>query len=1751
MKFDLDSTINKLKEAWLNDQPETLRSIFSDAKNELINNRDHQNLCALLTSCLSVFWTLRSEILVAAEESVVMSVDDNKKAMTALYYLIAGKAADNWYSNNDNNEHKTKEEYFKLALSDPEYLASVPMNDIDWLEKGEDSIIFGNDLLSFIGIECEHYDVLYDYYKNTDNRAAACYSCIHMIIKDYCIDNEKYEKLAEIISKYNDLPIVCEAVKYICENDLLPKPKGTSVDADNKYAEQKYSFIKTYLDKFENDGHVKELESQLKELEKPVFETADFDQVVAPNQKFIIPLKIKNIKRLTLSVYPTDLNGRNADRHDFKKLKAHASSKPLFSKTCDYINDFPYITKEAQIEVDGLPLGIHMVELKSNYGDSDIRMLHVSSVMSITEFLPDKRLKVVVVDNMTGHPIPNAKVDIMNYWGKLLKRTLSCDENGEIIINYKKYSNVENGIFPYTKDDCYGFIEQIWSGYQYSYTQDCIHEHTEIITDRSIYRPGQTIHVAFIRYYVNQEKKVKTIQRTSDAQLTQQYGRCIEHTVIKTDEFGVAHYDFVIPNEIETGRYSIICEKDQKTIQIEEYKRPTFEVKLDDYTKPYKVGDTIAINGKATSYAGMPISGAEVKYRVKRAVAWWWRFLNPYWEVGGYYGRYGERQYHVGTARTDADGRFVIEVPMLLSDIIYTNDLSRPLYMNIIAEADVVDTTGEMQTARAVLPLSNRDYYMSIQMEDIIEISDKKSFVVALKNASGKDLNKEISYWLDDSMDITPIQSNEPIIISKVGIGKHVLYAKYGDEKVEHEFQVFDKNSNNVPYETDFWSYQSNEIFPENGDDVIIQVGCSDKDSYILYNLFSGDKLLECGAEYAPSGMINRHFQYKKEYGNALLVSYAWVRNKKMKTKNFIITKPIPKQDLQISWATFRDKVTPGSQEIWTLSVKDKEGNNVTANVIATLYDKALEKLAPNPWKGFGPKLVWEKPDVQWCYEYIDSISLYYVHELKPAKAPYHFNSFKSLIHKCIGKYFESAKKVSCEMASCDILDFDSAEKCRLDKRESRIFGCFEEEPLQRRDQGTEERIQLRSDMSETAFFMPVLRTDGNGEVTIEFKLPDSLTTWKFKAFAHTQDMAYSVFEDETVARKEIMVQPNMPRFVRVGDVTAISVKVASTSDRRISGRVVFELLNAANEQTVFTDHKSFELFESSKTVTFQFTPDEEIKEYVCRIYAIGKDFSDGEQHTLPVLPNKSQMTITQVISQDEVGTEVIDTSVLLPEGSTRKQLSLQYTNNPMWLAIKALPAMTDNDSDNAISIAVSLYCNLLTTYLQERVSEYGNISVPPVKELGRTSNILINKLQELQGSGGGFRWFKGMPESLYMTTEIVMHMCRLQKFTGGSFDELVKVLNKAFKFCDKEMISQVKELRRREEKGEMIYMPTFTMLQHMYNCAISNRVLSSDAQKAYRYLIPLLERDIHEQTIHEKAMSAIILEYAGEHERAMIYAESLRQYTKNYENRGRTFDTHRATFSWHSYKIPTHVAGMEALYMLCPEDKTTFKEMQKWLLNEKRTQKWDTPIDSVNAVHALLIDADEYLSNDSSSVFYTDGEKLIVDSQGNEGYIETEMSASTKSLKIEKFSGGLSWGAVFAQFLQPISDVESRGSGMTIKREIITNKEELHVGDRITVRLTYTCERNYDMVTVIDSKAACMEPVEQLSWSDSFKNVSPRDTEVRYSYYGLGQGTHSIETEYYLDRPGTYELGVATIKCTYAPEFRAVCKSQKLNVLK
>ena len=284
---------------------------------------------------------------------------------------------------------------------------------------------------------------------------------------------------------------------------------------------------------------------------------------------------------------------------------------------------------------------------------------------------------------------------------------------------------------------------------------------------------------------------------------------------------------------------------------------------------------------------------------------------------------------------------------------------------------------------------------------------------------------------------------------------------------------------------------------------------------------------------------------------------------------------------------------------------------------------------------------------------------------------------------------------------------------------------------------------------------------------------------------------------------------------------------------------------------------------------------------------------------------------------------------------------------------------------------------------------------------------------------------------------------------------------------------------------------------------------------------------------------------------KAKEYAQSLKQYTVMTEEMGRYYDTGRANYSWCDYKIPTEVAAIEALKSITHEDQTTINEMLRWLLQEKRTQTWDTPINSVDAVYAFLLGNLSVLSGQDQTVLAIDGKKLeSPTATAGIGYVKSAVQPTSKmkTLTAKKTSTGTSWGAVYAQFMINTSDISQSYSGITLEREII-RKGDLKVGDKVKVRLTITSDRDYDFVQVIDKRAACMEPVNQLSGYHWGYYSAPKDCSTNYYFDNLSKGKHVIETEYYIDRSGRYNTGTCTVQCVYSPEYRATEKSETIEV--
>ena len=431
-----------------------------------------------------------------------------------------------------------------------------------------------------------------------------------------------------------------------------------------------------------------------------------------------------------------------------------------------------------------------------------------------------------------------------------------------------------------------------------------------------------------------------------------------------------------------------------------------------------------------------------------------------------------------------------------------------------------------------------------------------------------------------------------------------------------------------------------------------------------------------------------------------------------------------------------------------------------------------------------------------------------------------------------------------------------------------------------------------------------------------------------------------------------------------------------------------------------------------------------------------------------------------------------------------------------------------------------------------------------------------LDKLRKLQRGDGSWSWWPEMPGSVYMTVAVAEMMVR-QNVMVGEQSSTQQMLTKAISFLGHEMVDLVKEMKKQEKKGRKPSFPSFNALQWLYICKLDGRRLPTDVQQANDYLIRLLKKDIKNQTIYEKALSAIILD-------SPLYIKSLKEFTVYKEEMGRYYDTPRAAYSWRDYRIPTQVAAIEAIQRLTPDDQQTLDEMRRWLLQEKRTQAWDTPLNSVDAVYAFM-GAMGPMSPMSpighNAALSLDGQPLDTPkASAGIGYVKTAQPYhGEKTFTADKTSEGTSWGAVYAQFMQTTSDIKNQASGVSVKREVLDSNlsplssllSPLKIGSRVTVRLTIQSERDLDFVQIQDKRAACMEPVRQLSGYDWRLGcyVTPRDNVTNYYFDRLPKGKRIIETEYYIDRAGVYETGTCTVQCAYASEYRGTTKSQTIKV--
>lgn len=1793
---------NLWKQAEINaqkDQPKSEIAVMKKIIAKASAAKDYGQLLAAEIRQMTLWKEISADSLtpnVKRMEAEVLKVND--PALKAVRYAVLGKVY------RDMNEKKSQE-FFKKALGQPELLARHTSAEyVPLTLKGVDGSSFNNDLLHLIGFEAdskEAYLQLYTYYNKVGNRGAACL-CAYKLIEKYRQDDvrevkkSKYlQTIDSLIQIYQDIP---EAGELAVEHFRFME------GATDAKPQDKLNYINYALSRWGEWSRMNELRNAQKRLTEPMFRVKDMPQVLRPGEKVWVQLDVRNLQNLKISISRLNITADNdynaQDEATYKMLLKKTTKLHQKDFSRNYYGRPDYETVKDSIEIGGnLPLGAYLMEVTSdNTGIAPQRELfYVSNLAVMIQQLPDDKHRYVVVNATDGQPVPGAKIMLYDRdydvktgkWKRLVHARLTTDENGEAY-----FKNVDGNVLISTSNDKFTPAKDIYLSRTRYYEQKDDKIKHQLFTDRSIYRPGQTVHASAISYIVKKGLDASVPGKSMELNfiLRDANGKQVAEQKATTDEYGTASVDFELPKEGQTGLYFISVNGTvTKYVRVEEYKRPTFEITFPKVNEKYNWGDTVVVKATAKTYSGVPVQGAKVEYQVTRRNQLWW------WGAGS-----AGQLVKTDSCVTREDGTFDVEIPLEASlsgkDEADMSEFMRiARFFNFEVSAIVTDISGESHEGVMSLPLGTKPTILTVNLSKRIETDSLKTVTFAYRNASGMPISSRLKYRIDKG-EWKDAEANAPVSIKEYASssassslvwksGVHQLEAICGQDTLQQKFTLFSMKDTHPVEPTTEWYYQTAKTFPRDGKPVYIQVGSSENGAHIVYSIIAGNKLLEKGAWELGDSIVTLPFTYKEEYASGIVLNYSFVKQGKCYTRMMSIARPLPEKKLNIAWKTFRNRLTPGQKEEWTLKITTPDGKPAKAQLMSVLYDKSLDQIAPHSWKmslGFSqwlPSCFWTSN--LWYYK-MDLLGVY------PTK---YFDQKQLDVDKFDGKYFSYyAYMQAVELSKLERSSGGTVESVRIQKDEvvreeakgiwirsskmtrvgaaapsaNKVFDVVEEMPQFAGGSGSDagqflDKVQVRENMNETAFFYPALESDNNGNVAIRFTLPESVTTWKFMGLAHDKEMRNGLLVDEAVAQKTVMVQPNMPRFLREGDKSTIVVKLFNTSDKKVSGNTRMQILDPETNKVVWQKTQNYSIdAEGSATISFDV---QGLKEgvYINKVVAAGDGYSDGEQHYLPVLSNRELVVNTLPITLHQKGEQNFDLSKLFlnkegkqAKGAEEAKVTIEYTNNPSWLMVKALPAISNPDEEDAISLMSAIYANTITNHVQKHLS-LENLT----QESIRLQNQ-VEKLKKLQNPDGSFSWWKGMKGSRYMTTSVAEMMVRLNAIAGVQ-KSTARMLTSAIDYLSWQTAQEVREMKKQEEKKQKVN-PSEQALHYLYILSVDGRKMKQNLEQDKAYLLDKMSKMTGDFSIYGKARAAVVLarnsqQNAAYREKAGEYLQSVNEYAVYREEMGRYYDTRKALYSWRNYKIPTQVSVIEAMQMLKPNDKQTIEELQRWLLMSKRTQVWDTPVNTVDAVYAFMKGNESNWSRKAeNAVLKLDGKLLPMPQDSTTlGYVKTERPGKASKLSIDKKSDYTSWGAVYAEFKQPISEIGSMESGIKVRRVIVPAESEskgnAQVGEKVKVTLIITADRDYDFVQITDKRAACLEPVNQLSgyqWSIGCY-VSPRDHATNFYFDRLSKGKHIVEMEYYVDRKGDYQSGTCIAECTYSPEFGGRTETYELKV--
>lgn len=1529
------------------------------------------------------------------------------------------------------------------------------------------------------------------------------------------------------------------------------------------------------------------------------------NNIIPANQANLVTFDYKNCENLYFRIISCKEEEYELKRStDNTKLYAWLiQQKKVYETKLNAPNEKDYRSVSGHFLLPSLDAGFYVLLasdaplINENHKGYSFYTLHVTNIDAQYR-QNEKKLEFFVFDRTTGQPLKGAEVCLNFYPNYNAKKpskttTISCDADGRCTCDIADNSYTFAAYTTWNQDKYQITRRQYWGGY-YDHPEVNIYEKAYTFTDRSIYRPGQTVYFKTILVETTSKGDVKLQQKTDDGQkitveLYDANYQKVSEQQLTSNEYGSVSGSFVLPSQGLTGRFHFKIKMgtnilDSHYFSVEEYKRPTFEITLDQPTEEFKIGQKVSVEGHVKAYAGYGIDGASVKYHVVRKASFpWWRWW--WWQPTG-----KSQEIAHGETTSDNEGNFHID---FIAQPDLENQRYNPLYTYEVS-VDVTDITGETHSGSTRVLVSKIGLLINAEFPESIALNGKNQFPVKITNLAGeaqkgtihyriealqtpenyKNSCTEANYYLSDSAQMVQKLSyldfnNElqksnwkvlktvkhddfvtdgqnPFIIQGMekfqeGYYKISLITHDKDQneiKEEHYMLIYDEKSKKCAAYDPIWLTTSHKKTVEVGETIHFTLGSYLKNAMVLCEIISNDELVV--SKWVKLNQGKADFSYtvaEKDLGKVVVHAFVTQNNKQYeKSLNFNI--PFSHKKIYFDFLTFRDKTLPGSQEQYQIRLKDKNGDKVAAELLCSMYDASLDALAsPNTW--ISSIFNTSKPTFYYSFRLSSNFGNSHYRNLH--KTSYDFisrnypqlsweiNSWRRdrmLMSKSAGTYTANAvMEESMDMTVVVEQEFAEEPQLMADRVSIDDYLTFQwdsdntEAALAETENGeTKEDLQIRTNFNETAFFFPHLQTDKEGNVLVSFTIPESLTRWKLQGFAHNNELMSGYFEKFVQTQKPLMVVPNMPRFLREGDLVVLSAKVVNMGEERQSGQVKLTLTNPFNgEKLDLTNGISTQSFTveagQSKEVHFTLTVPKDLGAMTYRIEAQNDQspaYADGEETTLPILTNRILVTESLPLHISGKGSKTFTFNKLKNSfGIANSTLStqsytLEFTPNPIWYAIQALPYLMEYPHECNEQVFSRLYANTLAAHLvnshpriktvfdswlnespdafcsqleknqelksvileetpwvldaQNESMRKQNIALLfDLHRMAKENKAAVTKLEKAQNNDGGWSWFGSHESSRYITQHIVAGCGHLQVL-GVQNPMSDQVIRKAVNFID----DKAREIYDKWYRGKKADYDV-TDIHYLYaRSFFLNQKVRITNNEAYNYYYANLKKNWKKQSIYTQAMTALICYRNGDTQLAQEIVANIKSRAQYSEEMGMFWKKEGYGYFWYEAPIERQALLIEAFNTITKDQKSV-EQMQLWLLKQKQTQNWPTTKSTTEAVYALLLNNTQLENTNGVKLTmgnwsYTEGDKSMQAEAGT-GYIKkawkgSEVTEDMATIKIDKSSNCPAWGGLYWQYLENLDKVShSDDQNFSIQKKLY----KVEIGNRGEVLVPIT----------------------------------------------------------------------------------------------